>query len=82
MSESASCGAVLVATFNVKRGVDVPRPRLPAVESKVNCVATPPFPKRTVEEAERPFPMRRGVEVEFALTPKLVVGVHGNAKFV
>ena len=35
-SVSASCGAVDDAMLSVKRGVDVPRPRLPETESKVN----------------------------------------------
>ena len=81
VSERASCGAVEDAMFSVKRGVEVPSPRLPLVESKVNCVDTPALPNLTVEEAESPLVRRRSVEVEFALVPKLVVGVQSYPKF-
>jgi len=62
----------------VKRGVDVPSPKLPKTESQVNCVATPTLPKRTVEDAERPPVRSIRVDVEFAVVPKLVVVVNGN----
>lgn len=42
---------------------------------------TPAFPKRTVEEAERPLVRRRRVEVELAAVPKEVVGVNGKPAF-
>ena len=78
VSVSASCGAVDEAMFSVNRGVEVPRPRLLETESHWNCVETPAFPNRTVEDAERLFVSKRSVEVEFAVVPKLVVGLHGN----
>jgi hypothetical protein len=65
----------------VAYGDEVPRPRFPVCESKVK-VEVPAFPKRTVEEAERPFVRRRSVEVEFAGVPKEVVGVNGKLKIV
>ena len=79
-SESASWGAVEEAMLSEKRGVLVPSPKFPATESKRNWPDAAALPKRTVEEAERPFVRRRSVEVEFAVVPKLVVGVQGNAK--
>ena len=56
----------------------MPRPRRPVAESKVNWVPFA-FPKRMVEEAERPLVSKRRVEVELAAVPKEVVGVQGKA---
>ena len=56
------------------KGVVVPRPRRPVEEFQMNCV---PFalPKRTVEEAERPFVSNRSVEGGVGAVPKEGVAV-------
>ena len=81
VSESASCAAVAVAMVSVKRGVEVPSPRLPEVESQVKVVDACAVPKRTVEEALSPLKSESVVEVALVFTPKLVVGVQGKEKF-
>ena len=78
VSESASCAAVAVAMLSVKRGVVVPNPRLPDVESQVKVVDACAVPNLTVDDAERPPVKRMSVEVELAFEPKLVVGVNSK----
>src|SRR6185295_15269356 len=67
----------LPVTPSAAAGVVVPRPSLPVEESKRNPF-TPAFPKRIVEEAERPLAKSKSVEVEFAGAPKELVGVKEN----
>jgi len=69
---------VLVAWMaKVAKGVVVPRPKFPVEESNMNC-DFPAFPKRTVEDAWRPFVRRSVEEVAEVRRPKLSVGVKGN----
>ena len=46
----------------------MPRPKFPVEETQVNCRSTVASPKRTVEEAERPF-VRRSLDEVAAETP-------------
>ena len=61
---------VVVAIWRAAKGEEVPRPRLPIVESKKNS-ERPPVPKRTVEEAKRLFWNQNGVEVADVVVPKV-----------
>ena len=49
------------------------------VVAKLSVPLTERFSKRLVEDALRPAKREIGVEVALVLTPKLLVGVNGNA---
>src|SRR3989344_5218445 len=79
-SKSGLVCVVLVAWMaKVAKGVVVPRPKFPVEESNMNC-DFPAFPKRTVEDAWRPFVRRSVEEGAEVRRPKLSVGVKGNAE--
>ena len=68
---------VVVAIWRAAKGVEVPRPKFPVELFQVKS-DFPASPKRTVEDAERPWVRRRSVVVELAAVPKLVVGVQAK----
>ena len=76
------CGADDVEISSCVFGDVVPRPKNPLALSKTNCDASPAFPNRIVEDAEKPFVKSMRVVVEFAAMFQLVVGVYGNEKVV
>ena len=59
---------------NIAYGEEVPIPKLPEAEFQVSEVV-PVAPKRTVEDALRPWKSESVVEVAFVFTPKLLMGV-------
>ena len=78
-SKSGRIWVVVACIARLANGEVVPSPRRPSEESKMNWVPLA-APKRTVEDACRPFVSKSVVDVEFTFAPKLLVGVNGKAK--